>query len=54
MHLLTYVLPGLLLAMLLNIPKFLEVELVTRTSANDGFHVPTVDYQATSLRLDPD
>ena len=51
-HLLTFVLPGLLLAMLLNITKFLEVELVTRPFDNNNG--PAIDYQATSMRLDPD
>ena len=45
-HLLTYILPGLVFATLLNIPKFLEVELI---SSPEG-----VDFQATSLRLNQD
>jgi hypothetical protein len=43
-HLLNFILPGLVLAILINIPKFLEVKLVDRKD--------TVDFQATQLRMD--
>ena len=46
MHLMTFILPALFLAILINIPKFFEVKL---TYAND-----TVDIEATSLRLNKD
>ena len=48
-HLLTFVMPGLLLAMLLNIPKFMELELVMRPTTGDDYTGPAIDYQATSL-----
>ena len=43
-HLLNFILPGLVLAILINIPKFLEVKLVDKKD--------TVDFQATQLRMD--
>jgi hypothetical protein len=42
-HLLTYILPGLVCAILLNIPKFLELELVIGPE--------NVDFDATTLRM---
>ena len=45
-YLLTYILPGLLCAIVLNIPKFLELELVTGPES--------VDFRATALRMNKD
>ena len=45
-HLLTFILPGLLCAIVINIPKFFEAELV--------FEENSIDFQATALRLDED
>ena len=46
LHLMTFILPGLFLAILINIPKFFEVELL--------FVNETVDFRATNLRMNAD
>ena len=55
-RLLTYVLPSLLFAVLLNSPKFFESRLVTveDNPENNGTSFETVDYDVTDLRVDPD
>ena len=45
-HLLTFILPGLLCAIIINVPKFFEVEHV--------FYEDKVDFKATALRMDED
>ena len=54
-HLLTYILPSILISVVLNIPKFLETELVrvNYTDANN-VTVTVTDYDVTHLRLDPE
>ena len=44
-HLMTFILPGLILAILINIPKFFEVELAYNNKGN-------VDFRMTNLRKD--
>ena len=54
-HLAAYILPPLLLSVFLNIPKFLETQLI-RVEVEDetGATVHLLDYNITSLRFDPD
>ena len=54
-HLMTYILPSILVSILLNIPKFLETQFVTR-NVTDENNITTVitDYEVTDLRLDPE
>ena len=54
-HLMTYVLPSILVSIALNIPKFLETQFVTR-NVTDAKNVTTLvtDYDVTDLRLDQD
>ena len=55
LHLAVYILPALLLSVILNIPKFLETELVTVNMVDDsGASVQMIDYNITDLRKDPD
>ena len=55
LHLAVYILPALLLSVILNIPKFLETELVTVNMVDDsGVIVKMIDYNITELRQDAD
>ena len=55
LHLAVYILPALLLSVILNIPKFLETELVTIDMVDDsGASIHIIDYNITDLRKDPD
>jgi hypothetical protein len=50
----TYFLPSMFFSILLNIPKFLEAQLVTITEQDDNnLTQKVVIYNVTSLRLDP-
>ena len=53
---LTYLLPSMLGSVLLNIPKFLEAQLVTVDMMDSETNMTNevVMYNVTSLRLDPD
>ena len=54
-HLLTYILPSIFLAIILNIPKFFETELVLRNTTDDENITRQVyDYAITPIRLNPD
>ena len=55
-HLAAYILPPLLLSVLLNLPKFLELRLIWLEVEDEttGATVHLLDYNVTSLRLDPD
>ena len=53
-HMVTFIVPSLLLSILLNIPKFFETKLVLQNfkdENNDTYSV--MDFEITSLRLDP-
>ena len=54
-HLLTYILPSVFLAIILNIPKFFETELVLRNITDDEKNITRqiYDYAITPVRLDP-
>ena len=54
-HLMTYSLPPILVSILVNIPKFLEFEFVTR-NVTDVLNTTSLvtDYDVTDLRLDQD
>ena len=51
----TYVLPSIAISILLNIPKFLEFQFVTR-NVTDLLNTTSLvtDYDVTALRLDQD
>ena len=54
-HLAVYIFPSGFLALVINIPKFLETELVTKEiTETDNTTRIVYDYNITSLRLDPD
>jgi hypothetical protein len=55
-HLAIYILPALIASIVLNIPKFFETELIwyDTVEKETNITVRLVDYQITSLRLDPD
>ena len=54
-HLAVYIFPSGFMALIINIPKFLETEFVTKEIIQDDNTTSIVyDYNTTSLRLDPD
>ena len=54
-HMMTFILPSMVLSILLNIPKFFETELVLRHFTDENNNTYSVmDFDITSLRLDPD
>ena len=53
-HLLTYILPPVILAVLINIPKFLEAEFNVRNkTSSDNISIEALDFTFTSLRINP-
>ena len=49
-----YVIPVIILSVLLNVPKFLETELLFITETEDNSTISYVTYDLTDLRQDPD
>ena len=50
-----YVIPVIIISILLNIPKFLETEILFITEINDNNETESyVTYDLTELRQDPD
>ena len=51
-----YFLPVLILSTIINIPKFLEVEVVYQTEVTEDnvTSVENISYEFTDLRMDPD
>ena len=51
-----YFLPVLMLSTIINIPKFLEVEVVYQTGVTEDnvTSVENISYEFTDLRMDPD
>ena len=53
-HLLTYIIPPIFMAVIINIPKFLEVKFVMRNQTNsDNITNEILSYDITPLRRDP-
>ena len=52
-HMLTYILPSVIISMILNVPKFFETKLITRNfTDSNNFSQEVLDFEITNLRLD--